>query len=313
MKKPRANKIQAQTSFLDQTSMLAVGTSTELTSKKLSDYFVANLDNPYLRDLPDLMEFPFFSLEKKKRLKPIIYERKNIKISIHGLHDYGIATIWDADFLIWVASQINMAREKGKTPTREILINPYTYLMQTGKISSTYCSGKLYGDLKMALTRLKGTLILTNLVSGGSKKTETWSWIQDWKVIEDETTGKMKGILIILAEWIFDRVIKDLSLLSICPEYFKLTSGIDRWLYKIARKHCGNQDVFTIGVDTLYEKYPPGREFRKYKFELKATVKANRIPEYDLSWSEEGPKVIITPKEGARERRKLSRALREIA
>jgi plasmid replication initiation protein len=57
------------------------------------------------------MAFPFFSLEKSKRTKPIIYEQGDIKVVIAGLTTVGIATIWDADLLIWAASQLNAALE----------------------------------------------------------------------------------------------------------------------------------------------------------------------------------------------------------
>jgi len=83
---------------------------------------------PSPRDQQDLMSIPFFSLEKSKRTDPIIYQQGNIKVEVAGLSTVGIATIWDADFLIWVASQLNEAVEAGATPTRRLWIVPYQFL-----------------------------------------------------------------------------------------------------------------------------------------------------------------------------------------
>jgi plasmid replication initiation protein len=61
------------------------------------------------------MERPFFSLAKRKRLKPIDYVSPDGKIwvKVAGHQDYGMATIWDADILIWAASALMELREKG--------------------------------------------------------------------------------------------------------------------------------------------------------------------------------------------------------
>lgn len=59
------------------------------------------------------MERPFFSLAKRKRLKPIDYTSPDrsafVKVLPHS--DNGKATIWDTNILIWAASVINRAEE----------------------------------------------------------------------------------------------------------------------------------------------------------------------------------------------------------
>ncbi len=67
------------------------------------DLFVPFITNPPLRDQRETMERPFFSLAKRKRLQPIDYTSPDgstfVKVRPHS--DYGMATIWDADILIW--------------------------------------------------------------------------------------------------------------------------------------------------------------------------------------------------------------------
>ena len=65
------------------------------------------------RDAQDLMAYPFFSLAKSKRLAPIDFRAGPIAIRVEAVPEHGMATIWDADVLIWAASQIVHARDAG--------------------------------------------------------------------------------------------------------------------------------------------------------------------------------------------------------
>ena len=62
------------------------------------------------------MERPFFSLAKRKRLKPIEYVSPNgeVFVNVFPNAEFGMATIWDADILIWAASHMNNLRKQGK-------------------------------------------------------------------------------------------------------------------------------------------------------------------------------------------------------
>jgi hypothetical protein len=65
------------------------------------------------RDAQDLMAYPLFSLSKLRRVTPIDFRMGKIAIRVEATPDHGMATIWDADVLIWAASQIVAARDKG--------------------------------------------------------------------------------------------------------------------------------------------------------------------------------------------------------
>lgn len=58
------------------------------------------------RDAQDLMAWPFFSLAKSKRSAPIDFSMGATWISVEAVPEHGMATIWDADILIWAASQL---------------------------------------------------------------------------------------------------------------------------------------------------------------------------------------------------------------
>ena len=54
----------------------------------------------------DLMAYPFFSPVQTHRVTPIDFAAGNVSIEVEAVPDHGMATIWDADILIWAASQI---------------------------------------------------------------------------------------------------------------------------------------------------------------------------------------------------------------
>ena len=58
------------------------------------------------------MAYPFFSLSKTHRVAPIDFVSGAVSIRVEAVPDHGMATMWDADILIWAASQIVEARDR---------------------------------------------------------------------------------------------------------------------------------------------------------------------------------------------------------
>ena len=85
-------------------------------------------DDMALRDAQDLMAYPFFSLGKSRRTVPIRFEAGAVALTVEGVPEHGIATIWDADVLIWAASQIIQARREGIAPSRLMAAAPHEIL-----------------------------------------------------------------------------------------------------------------------------------------------------------------------------------------
>ena len=111
------------------------------------------------RDSQDLMAFPFFSLAKSRRTAPIDFRAANVTIRVEGTQEHGIATIWDADILIWAASQIVEARDAGLRPSRLMQATPYEILRFIGRGTSL----RDYQRLKAALDRLQSTTVATSI------------------------------------------------------------------------------------------------------------------------------------------------------
>jgi plasmid replication initiation protein len=97
---------------------------------KLEPFVVATGDaSP--RDQRDLMERPFFSLAKTRRTTPILYEAAGVRVEVYAVPEHGMATIWDADVLIWAASQIVEAENLGFKTSRFLR---YPYPAKAGSV-----------------------------------------------------------------------------------------------------------------------------------------------------------------------------------
>lgn len=106
---------------------------TTLSEREQLDLFPALSPDIPACDQRDLMERPFFSLAKSRRVAPIDYRAGDTVIRVDAAPDYGMATIWDADVLIWAASQIVEARERGLAPSRLFRVTPYQLLKAIGR------------------------------------------------------------------------------------------------------------------------------------------------------------------------------------
>lgn len=246
-----------------------------------ADLFLPQIAALPLRDQRDTMERPFFALNKRKRTKPIDYTSPDGKVSVHvtGNAEYGIATIYDLDILIYCASLLVEYKRRGVNDIPQTLpVVPYDML----RVLRRDTGGGEYQNLANALARLQSTTVRTNLHSSGRRET-TFSWIDSFTQVVD-AKGKIRGMRITLAKWFYDGVLMDGGVLAIDPDYFDLTGGLSRWLYRVARKHAGGNgaDGFTISFPTLYEKSGSESPYRRFKFEMLKLARENFLPGYSL-------------------------------
>lgn len=90
---------------------------------------------------------------------------------------------------------------------------------------------------------------------------------------------------ITLSDWLYQGIVTDGSVLAIHPDYFRLTGGLERCLYRIARKHAGRQqEGWRCTVKVLYDKTGSDSPLKKFAFMLRQIIKDNALPEYHLEW-----------------------------
>lgn len=254
----------------------------ETTSEQF-DLFLPYIANLPMRDQREMMERPFFSLAKSKRVKPIDYTSPDGKLWVHvsANPDYGMATIWDADILIYCASMLaDMARRGVNDVPRKLHLMPYDLLRAIGRPTT----GRAYELLGQALDRLVATTIKTN-IRAENRREATFSWLDGWTQLVDERTERSRGMTIELSNWFWEGVMMKGGVLSIDRAYFNITGGRERWLYKVARKHAGGagEGGFAITMPVLFEKSGAEGQYRRFKFEMLKLVEKDELPGYTLS------------------------------
>jgi len=72
-------------------------------------------------------------------------------------------------------------------------------------------------------------------------------------------------------------------LLSIPSSYFDITGGIERWLYRLVRKHAGRQSVgWSCTLSTLHKKSGSTRRPSDFSREMRKIITTDQLPEYHL-------------------------------
>jgi plasmid replication initiation protein len=224
------------------------------------------------------MAYPFFSLSKSHRVAPIDFIAGNVAIRVEAVPDHGMATIWDADILIWAASQIVEARDAGLRTSRLMAATPYEILRFIGRGTSL----RDYQRLKAALDRLQSTTVSTTIRQPLEGRRHRFSWINEWKERTD-SNGRPDGIEMIVPDWFYQAVLDDALVLTIDRAYFNLTGGLERWLYRIVRKHGGRQRRgWRFDFRHLHQKSGSLSPFKRFAFELRDIIRRQPLPGYTL-------------------------------
>lgn len=231
------------------------------------------------RDAQDLMAFPFFSLAKTRRTAPIDFRSGGVTVRVEGTLEHGLATIWDADILIWAASQIVEARDAGIRTSRLMRATPYEILGFIGRGTSL----RDYQRLKAALDRLQSTSIATSIRETTGRRLHRFSWINEWKERAGRD-GRPLGIELILPDWFYAGVLDEALVLTIDPAYFQLTGGIERWLYRLARKHGGHQrGGWAFDFRYLHLKSGSMARFSDFAMDIRRLAARQALPGYVLA------------------------------
>jgi plasmid replication initiation protein len=221
------------------------------------------------------MEHPVFSLSKKPDHRMLVYEKNNILVKIKPSYT-GLATIFDKDILLYLAGALMSAKNNGERISKTVRFTTYDYIVATNKA----LGGVQYKQLQEGLERLNGTLIQTNIKTNGKEVTKEFGLIESWEVIKED--GKSACIEVTLSDWFYNSILGD-AVLTIDRDYFRLRKPIERRLYELARKHCGNQSIWKIKLETLREKLGSTSQMKLLRFYMKEIAKTNHMPEYNIA------------------------------
>lgn len=242
-----------------------------------------------IRDIMELMEVPFVALSKN-RTAPIVYESPNgkTKVRISGHPPHYVASVYDWDIVLFVASKLQETLNSEKDIPPKTLIVPRHELIKAIYRHDGKTNRK---EIEASLARLQFTGIETTIHNEDYRYSGGFGFLDSWGYTERKD---IKEFRITLSEWLYSITCRKGALLKVHPEYFKITSGIKRFLYRTARKHAGIQnETWTFTVGRLYEKSGSEQEFNKFKYKLKKSVKDNDIPGYLLEWIEEDGSAFV--------------------
>jgi plasmid replication initiation protein len=257
------------------------------------DMFRCDITNFSYKDYIASMEFPIFSLAKNKDLEIREYRRGNRMVRIIP-SSVGAATVFDKDLLLYVASQLIEAKNQGRPISRTVVIDSCDFLVGTER-GDGRASFERIVDL---LNRLRSTTIQTNVETGGVMQTEGFGMIDSYKIISEkqraekrigdrgkEVTRQISRVLqftVTLSEWLYNGLV-NYEVLTMDRGYFRLSRSIDRRLYEIARKHCGDQPYWKIDIDLLAAKLGTRISRAKFRDELRQAIRADVLPEYRIA------------------------------
>ena len=225
-----------------------------------ADFFVCDIFDAAPKGDMASMEHPIFSISTKPDRRIRRYEGASNFVEITPSMK-GLATVHDRDVLIFCISQIMAALNDEQEVSQTVRFKAYDLLTATNRGTD----GRGYEQLRAALERLQGTVITTNITTGGREELDGFGLIDRFKIVRETREGRMQEVEIKLSDWVFN-AIKHREVLTLHRDYFRLRKPLERRIYELARKHCGQKKEWKIGLAKLQMKCGSSsteKEFRR--------------------------------------------------
>lgn len=258
-------------------------------------FFVPAIHDAPIKDDLNLMDVAPFSISKRRRDGSIHYDLKDGYITISGSTDAGIATVFDYDIFLHMASHLademrrfRVAEGKGlrpSLPARVYRPNAAHIL----KFCRRASGGRQYKDLEDALDRLAGTRIkVVNLTGGKRREAANIPLIQSHKVISTTTTGHVDEVEIGIPDWVYNGIVNEKGqpqILTLHPDYFLISQGIGRAIYRLARRAAGKSEA-RYSISEVHKRSGSTQALPQFAQMLRKFVAVTHsfpLPEYDLA------------------------------
>ena len=253
------------------------------------DLFICDVADAVLKDVMQHMEHPFYSLSKKPETTVKRYENGNKWLQITPSVK-GLATIYDKDILIYCISQIMAKLKEGLPVSPRVRINSRELLIFTNRGTS----GREYQSLLDALDRLEGTRIRTNIVTGDEEQVDGFGLIDASSIRRKQgLDGRLLWCEVKLSDWVFN-AIRNEEVLTLHRDYFRLRKPIERRVYEIARKHCGQQKYWRITLAKLLLKTGSQSPQKRFRQMIRQLVEHDHLPDYHVTFEDEADMVVFT-------------------
>lgn len=255
------------------------------------DFFVCDIFDAVPKGDMASMEHPIFSLSTAPDRRMRRYEHRGNFIEIRPSAD-GLATMHDRDVLIYCISQAMAALKNGESVEQVMRFQAYDLLTATNRDTS----GQGYRLLKNALERLAGTRITTNIQTGDHEVTRGFGLIESFEIVRESRGGRMQEVEIKLSDWVFNSI-RAAQVLTLHRDYFRLRKPLERRLYELARKHCGNQAEFAISLEVLQKKCGSNSRLKEFRRMVRRIITEdenhNHLPDYQIRWCEAREDMVV--------------------
>ena len=260
----------------------------------MRDFFVCDILGAAPKDDLGSMEHPMFSLATRPDRSIRHYTHNGMDVTVTP-SVRGRATIHDKDILIYCISQLMAALNAGREITRTLRLTVHDLLLATKRDTG----GDSYARLRDAFERLAGTRITTNISVGGQETTSGFGLIESWEIIrrtkpKGRGEGRMVSVTVTLSEWLF-RAVQAKSVLTLSRDYFGLRKPLERRIYELSRKHCGNQREWRIKLPLLHGKAGSDAPVRVFRAAVRRMMVDDNLPDYTLI-EEPGDIIVVQRK-----------------
>ena len=262
-------------------------TKSARRAMQTGDFFLCDILGAVPKDDIASMEHPLFSLSTRPDRRILNYSHNGVDVTVVPSVK-GLATLFDKDILIYCISQLMGALNAGREMTRHLRLTAHDLMMATNRETS----GDGYQRLREAFERLAGTRITTNMETGGQDVTTGFGLIESWQIVRATKGGRMVQVAVTLSEWLF-RAVMSKSVLTLSRDYFQLRKPLERRVYELARKHCGRQPEWRVGVDVLAKKSGSASPLRVFRKMLRDMIASDALPDYHLH-EEPGDILLVT-------------------
>ena len=247
------------------------------------DFFVLDALDVAPRSDMASMEHPIFSLSTKPETRPLKYTHGENSLEIIP-SVLGLPTVFDKDVLIYCISRLIAMQNEGRQIGPCIRLTTHDLLVQTNRPTNDLG----YERLAPALDRLKGVSLKTNIKTGDEITTRGFGLISEYEYNRKGSmfADRLRYLEIELSPWLF-RAIEACEVLPISRGYFRLRRPLDRRIYELARKHCGQQNHWRVSLDVLQKKSGSNSPAKKFAFFIRHLTASNHLPDYSMTLEEE--------------------------
>lgn len=256
------------------------------------DFFIADIfDALPVKNDRHTMEHPFFALSTKKDIRAVEYEKDGVQITLSPSAKYGLPTMMDKDILLYVGSLIMAEINKGIIPPKTIRFSAHDLMVTTNRETN----GKAYKLLKNSFERLTGCLISTNIKTNDIQGSRNFHLLESSEIIKSSRDKRrMVEVEVTVSDWFYNALLGK-EVLTINRDYFRLRKPLERRLYELARKHCGKQAEWSIGLESLKDKCGALSPLKYFRWQLRQIVTTDHLPDYAIALND-NDKVTFTNK-----------------